>query len=97
MFASATEDNIVLDLQTAFWVLSFDSSTPRTVSDQKISQLASKGIFWRHFQEQMGESPFRKINDNVVVQMKFKLKLGHHSLILYFRFLQSLLFMHGPL
>ena len=35
--------------------------------------------------EQMGESPFRKINDNVVVQMKFKLKLGHHSLILYFR------------
>ena len=97
MFASATEDNIVLDLQTAFWVLSFDSSTPRTVSDQKISQLASKGIFWRNFQEQMGESPFRKINDNVVVQMKFKLKLGHHSLILYFRFLQSLLFMHGPL
>ena len=47
--------------------------------------------------EQMGESPFRKINiDNVVVQMKFKLKLGHHSLILYFRLLQSLLFMHGP-
>ena len=46
----------------------------------------------------MGESPFRKINiDNVVVQMKFKLKLGHHSLILYLRFLQSLLFMHGPL
>ena len=48
----------------------------------------------------MGESPFRKINiDNVVVQMKFKLKLGHHSLILYFRLLQSLLyiFMHGPL
>ena len=45
--------------------------------------------------EQMDESPFRKINiDNVVVQMKFKLKLGHHSLILYFRFLQSLLFMH---
>ena len=43
----------------------------------------------------MGESPFRKFNiDNVVVQMKFKLKLGHHSLILYFRFLQSLLFMH---
>ena len=85
LFASATEDNIVLDLQTAFWVYSFDSSTPHTVSDQKISQLASKGIFWRHFQEQMGESPFRKINDNVVVQMKFKLKLGHHSLILYFR------------
>ena len=99
MFASATEDNIVLDLQTAFWVLSFDSSTPRTVSDQKISQLASKGIFWRHNfsgPEQMGESPFRKINDNVVVQMKFKLKLGHHSLILYFLLLQPLLFMHGP-
>ena len=48
--------------------------------------------------EQMGESPFRKINDNVVVQMKFKLKLGHHSLILYFRLpALALLFMHGPL
>ena len=59
LFASATEDNIVLDLQTAFWVLSFDSSTPHTVSDQKISQLASKGIFWRHFQ---GRSKWVKVH-----------------------------------